>query len=129
MPATKKRKRPVVYAKPPEHPHADLDPNVQRAWGVKTFRATLGVWKYRAYVEFEIGGNCLGLGSLSMDMVSSVWDALPKAKDDDDCAVFDMVAPDGDVLQQDQCTEDDLEDILIGIELVALRPEKRKEQT
>ncbi|MGE4335342.1 MAG: DUF5406 family protein [Pigmentiphaga sp.] len=106
----------------------NYDPNMTNSGRMakQTVRLTFGMWEYRKTVETEVGGNCTGLTVIDC-AVSNAYEELPENRYGTAYLVMESLADPEDTLQceddEDQ-REDWLKDMLVGAEIIAIRPDK-----
>jgi len=113
----------------------DYDPNLTLCGRMakQTVRLTFGMWEYRKTIEVEVGGNCTGLWVIDC-AVSIAYDQLEQRpfynhdrKRDDSYAVIHLPHPEKDdeleTTDEDLRGEDWLKDMLVGAEIIAIRPD------
>jgi hypothetical protein len=117
----------------------NYDPNLTCSGRMakQAVRLTFGLWRYRAEMQVEVGGNCTGLIVIDC-AVGIAYGQLEQRSirlSDDTYAVIQMAdpsAPDSTL----ECGEDDggdrlrgegwLKDMLIGAEITSITPATRK---
>lgn len=112
----------------------NYDPNLTYSGRMarQTVRLTFGKWDYRATTEVEVGGNCRGLTVIEC-AISNFLETLPTREWDDELSVLTLTRTgvDGET-DELECEDEDskyddwLKDMLIGAEIVAIRPDDRK---
>jgi len=114
----------------------DYDPNMTLCGRMakQTVRLTFAMWKHRATVEVEVGGNCTGLTVIDC-AVGMAYDQLeqkPFLNDQckrDSCAVILMPSMESDSVLE--CTDEELKgddwlkDMLVSAEILAIRPDQQ----
>lgn len=113
----------------------DYDPNLTCSGNMakQTVRLTFAMWKYRAYMDVVVGGNCTGLTVIdcAVDNAYRLLEQKGIYASDDTIATITMLATDesGDTLECDDdeghC-EDWLKDMLIAAEIIAIKPDSQK---
>jgi hypothetical protein len=112
----------------------NYDPNMTLCGRMakQTVQLTFAMWKYRATMEVEVGGNCTGLPVIDC-AVGMAYDQLEQkpflndqCKRDSYAAILMPSIEDDDVLEatDEELKGDDwLKDMLIGAEILAIRPD------
>jgi hypothetical protein len=84
---------------------------------------TLGEWKYRLVFDVTYGGNRRVLPDADL-----IFELLPKDIFTDDCGDVDFVMTDEEGVTCGYCCNaSDLDDLIIGIELIDFREKKEAE--
>ncbi len=101
---------------------ANNDPNVRFA--KRTVRITLRHWDHELVVEKVIGGNCNGLAVIREAVEQVITDLCG----DDEEWSFVMKNPAGGelVVESSGTDPDEIEDWVVGAEIVAVVPEARR---
>ncbi len=102
---------------------------VNNSWGTTTIKVLFQVWQYKGSMIYTVGGNCKGLDALPSDGMSII-DSLENAKfegmtitpfdDDGDAwlAQMTLTSDDGDTLEYDVADEAELEQMIIGMQII-----------
>lgn len=100
---------------------------VNNSFGTTTIKVLFQVDEYKGAMTYKIGGNCKGLDALPSDGMSII-DSLENAKfegmtitpfDDDAWLVqMTLTSDDGDTLEYDVADEAELEQMIVGMEII-----------
>lgn len=113
----------------------DYDPNMTLCgcMAKQTVRLTFAMWKCRATVEVDVGGNCTGLTVIdcAVGVAYGQLEQRPfrnqKGKDDSYAVIRMPHIESEDTLEatdEDLQGEDWLKDMLVAAEIIAIRPDK-----
>ncbi len=111
----------------------NYDPNLTNSGRTakQTVKLTFGMWEYRAERTVEVGGNCTGLTVIE-SAIYNAYEELPKISDGMGSKLPGIVLTRPGGTEEDglSCTDDEdegddwLKDMLIGAEIIAIRPDR-----
>lgn len=109
---------------------------VNDSWGTTTIKVLFQVWEYKGAVMYTIGGNCKGLDALphdGMSIIENLEDAkfenmtITPFDDDEWFAKITFTRDDGDTLEYDVESESELEQMIIGLQIIDFEEELKND--